>query len=211
MKAVHGGIFLAALAIGGLVPGLATWPLYLLVPITSYLVLVICVPPLRRSFPGFPLGRLNGLTTLAGVVLIIVSSAVLIGYHLTVAPDVRPLAERLPFGSWDSLILAAICFSVGNAVLEEIAFRGVLYDALDSEWGWPSAVMVTSVMFGLVHQGGYPSGSLGMVLAGLYGLALGLLRWCSGGLLMPALCHVWADATIFGILVHAGAFEKVSL
>jgi len=209
MKAVHGGVFLAALAIGGLVPWLAIWPLYLFVPIGGYLVLVACVPPLRRSFPGFPLGCINGLTTLAAVVLILVSSAILIGYHALVAPDVRPLAERLPFGSWESVLLAGICFSVGNAVLEEIAFRGVLYDALDSEWGWPTAVAVTSVMFGLVHQAGYPSGSLGRVLAGLYGLALGLLRWWSGGLLLPALCHVCADATIFGILVYAGAFERI--
>jgi uncharacterized protein len=210
MNAVHGGVFLAALAIGGFVPGLATWPLYLLVPITGYLVLVACMPPLRRSFPGFPLGRMNGLSTLASVVIILVSSAVLIGYHALVAPDVRPLAERLPFAAWDSLLLAGVCFSVGNAVLEEISFRGGLYDALDSEWGWLTAMAITSVMFGLVHQAGYPSGSLGMVLAGFYGLALGLLRRWSGGLLLPAMCHVCADATIFGILVYAGTFENVS-
>src|SRR5271166_2936589 len=100
MKAVHGAVFLGALVIGGLVPGLMTWPLYFLVPIAGYLVLVACVPPLRRSFPGFRRGRIDGLTMLASGIIFAVSSAVLIGYHATVAPDVRPLAERLPFAGW---------------------------------------------------------------------------------------------------------------
>jgi hypothetical protein len=46
------------------------------------------------------------------------------------------------------------------------------------------------------------------VLAGAYGVALGLLRWWSGGLGLTIGCHVCADATIFGIMVSAGAFAE---
>lgn len=205
MNALHGLVFLAALIVGCLVPALANWPLYLLVPILGYLTVVVCVPPLRRSFPGFASGHVNLRIIVASVVVTVLSSAVLVGYDATVAPDVRALAERLPFASWDSLVLAGICFSLGNAVLEEIAFRGILYDAGESEWGGPVAVAATSVLFGFVHQAGYPPGSLGAMLAGVYGLALGALRLSSGGLLAPTNCHVFADATIFGTLARAGA------
>jgi uncharacterized protein len=201
-------LFLAALAVGCLVPALGVWPLYLLIPIAGYLVLEACLQPLRRSFPGFPIGHVNRLTAIASFVIIGVSSAVLVGYHVVVAPDVRPLAERLPFAGWGSLILAGVCFSVANAVLEEIAFRGVLFDALSAEWGGPVAVAATSLIFGFGHQAGYPPGALGAVLAGLYGVALGFLRLWSGGLLASTFCHVFADATIFGILVYSEAIKS---
>ncbi len=101
-------------------------------------------------------------------------------------------------------MLAGCCFSIGNAVLEEVAFRGILFDALAGEWNAAVAVVVTALVFGFIHQAGYPPGSLGAVLAGLYGVALGVLRVWTGGLLVPMFCHVFADATIFGILVSTG-------
>jgi hypothetical protein len=42
-------------------------------------------------------------------------------------------------------------------------------------------------------------------LAGLYGLALGLLRWRAGGLGLAVACHISADATIFYLLVSDSA------
>ena len=54
--------------------------------------------------------------------------------------------------------------------------------------------------FGLGHLNGYPPGWTGAVLSGVFGLALGVLRRYSGGLLAPVIAHVSADATIISIL-----------
>ena len=62
------------------------------------------------------------------------------------------------------------------------------------------ALAVTTVCFGCGHLYGYPPGPLGAVLAGAYGLALGVLRWWCGGLALAVGCHMCADATIFGLL-----------
>jgi membrane protease YdiL (CAAX protease family) len=58
-------------------------------------------------------------------------------------------------------------------------------------------------MFGIGHLGGYPPGLLGALLATLYGVALGLLRHFSKGIGAAVVAHVFADATIFGIVAYA--------
>src|SRR5262249_15805108 len=93
--------------------------------------------------------------------------------------------------------------SVVNAVLEELIFRDVLYQAVDAERGAAVAIAVTALFFGLGHVRGYPPGPLGAVLAGGYGVALGMLGLWPGGLALPVACPVGSDATIFGILVSA--------
>jgi membrane protease YdiL (CAAX protease family) len=96
-------------------------------------------------------------------------------------------------------------FAVVNTVLEELLFRGVLYDGVEWQWGWKAAVLVTAAIFGIFHVAGYPPGFVGALMAAIYGLLLGWLRHRTQGLILPILAHVFADATIFGILVRAGA------
>lgn len=64
-------------------------------------------------------------------------------------------------------------------------------------------MICTAFVFGIGHWQGYPPGVIGAVLAGYYGLALGLMRWWSGGLALDFACHVTADATIFVIVARA--------
>jgi hypothetical protein len=47
-------------------------------------------------------------------------------------------------------------------------------------------------------------------MAGLYGLALGMLRWWAGGLALAVGCHVCADATIFGLVFSSGALRQAA-
>jgi uncharacterized protein len=47
-------------------------------------------------------------------------------------------------------------------------------------------------------------GLLGAVLAGIYGISLGWLRAFSGGIGLPLLAHIAADATIFTIIASSG-------
>jgi len=209
--AIHGGVFLAILLLARVsLPALA-WPWFWVIPLAAYAIVVLAVPRLRRTFPRPRGGMINCLSVAVTVAGTVLSCGVLVGYQVLFRPEVASLARGLPVAAFGSLVLAGICFSIGNAVFEEVVFRGVLYDALKAEWGTVVAVLVTAGAFGLGHLQGYPPGLLGAVLAGIYGAMLGLLRWWTGGLLLPIASHVCADATIFSILVAAGAFATTGV
>jgi membrane protease YdiL (CAAX protease family) len=202
-RAAHGGLLLALLALPAFVSGLAWWPWPLLAPLLMDAVLVAVVPPLRRTLTWLQVGRLNGPVLAVSTAIILVSSATLVLYYVLFHPDLHHLAEHLPAGSGVSLVLAGALFSVTNAVLEELIFRGVLLDAFTSQLGPTAAVVIQALAFGVAHVRGYPPGEIGVALAAIYGLMQGLLRQWTGGLAAPVLTHVCADATIFGIVVSA--------
>lgn len=205
--AVHGGIFIAVLGtVAFCLPSLA-WPWYLLLPLASYCCIVLAVPMLRRTVPRPAVGRMSGVPLLCAAVLSAVTTGVLLTFHELARPDVSVLAAGIPVAAFSSVVLAGVCFSVVNATLEELTFRGVLYDAVAAEWNAAMAVGATAVLFGLGHVRGYPPGPLGAVLAGGYGVVLGAMRWWTGGLGLAVLCHVCADATIFGLMALDGAFD----
>jgi membrane protease YdiL (CAAX protease family) len=204
---LHGGLFLAAVVLVGFGLPSLLWPWYLLLPLVVYGCLAMLVPPLRRTVPRLSAGRADKFGMAAAVALAVLTSGVLLTYQVLAQPDLAALAARLPVGSIASpggLVLAGLLFSFINATLEELIFRGVLYEAVAAERGVAVAVGVTALLFGLGHLQGYPPGASGAFLAGLYGVALGLLRWWSGGLGLCIACHVCADATIFGILAATG-------
>jgi membrane protease YdiL (CAAX protease family) len=99
----------------------------------------------------------------------------------------------------DPLVYYAIgaLFTLVNALSEELWFRGLLLGALRGLLPlWP-AVLLQALIFGLSHWFGTPQGVYGLVLAGLFGGALG---WWTAvrGSLWPALAvHLLADWLIF--------------
>jgi uncharacterized protein len=97
---------------------------------------------------------------------------------------------------------AGICFSIFNALLEELIFRGILFDSLESQWGPWGAAIGTAALFGYGHMHGYPPGISGALLAGIYGLCLAALRIHTDGPFLPVLAHITADATIFTLAAH---------
>jgi membrane protease YdiL (CAAX protease family) len=205
--AVHGGLFLAALAVVAVAMPACSWPWYLLLPLLLYGAIVWAVPTLRRTAPQFFLGRMGGTPLACAVALSAATTTFLVGFHVLARPEVTGLAANLPVAAFGNLVLAGVFFSCINALLEELVFRGVLWEVIAKEWNTAVALAVTAVLFGLGHLHGYPPGLLGTVLASLYGVALGTLRWWVGGLGLAVACHMSADATIFGLLVFSGAFE----
>lgn len=183
------------------------WPWFLLLPLLLYGAAAATVPPLRRSFPDLRLGKITVSRAAATVALSGLAAGALLAHHQLMHPDVTKLATSLPVAAFGSVILAGVCFSVANAGMEELIFRGILYEAVAAEWGSAAAIGVTAICFGLGHMAGYPPGPVGAILAGLYGVGLGLLRWWSGGLALCVGSHICADTTIFGILVSAGVFR----
>jgi membrane protease YdiL (CAAX protease family) len=204
--ALHVGLFIAALFAAVMI--LQPWPWYLLLPMLAYAAIILAVPPLRRTAPRLAVGRLGGAPLACAIILCVATSAVLLGFQALARPDMSDLAARIPVEAFGHWVLAGVCFSIVNAVLEEVVFRGLLWELVADERGNCVALGMTAVVFGILHLHGYPPGLLGAVLAGLYGLALGLLRWWTGGLGLAVACHVCADATIFGLLIGTGAFGQ---
>ncbi len=121
----------------------------------------------------------------------------------------RVLDGRLPQAYVDAavgrplwlLVVAGVGFSLVNAAVEEAVFRGVLQTALERVGGPVFAIVVQAVAFGLLHVVGVPTGVVGAVMAGGWGVLLGVMRWRTRGLLAPYVAHVAADLTIVWMLL----------
>jgi membrane protease YdiL (CAAX protease family) len=201
MQVWHAAIVLIWLVLPQFFAALLVWPLYLLVPLLGYALTVACVAPLRRSVNWLRLGRGGWDVAAATVVIIVLASTALVLWYVLYKPELSRITEVLRNRSYTFLILIGVVFSIFNALLEEILFRGILYEALDAEYGLWMAVVVQGVIFGIIHAQGFPNGVLGVVMASLYGVMLGWLRHFSGGMLWPFVAHIFADATIFLLLL----------
>ncbi len=179
-----------------------SWPMHMLVPLGAYAIIVAVVPPLRRSLEWPPRGRFDRVTVALSILTVVVSSAALVVWFGIVKPDVGDIRAQVPpLPTW-MLPLACLVFAVVNALMEEAVWRWILWDLLSRAVPFAAAVIVLqAVSFGLAHIHGFPRGWIGVGMAGLYGLFLGLIRWRSGGIVAPIVAHVFADATIFVILV----------
>ncbi|HZJ14895.1 MAG TPA: CPBP family intramembrane glutamic endopeptidase [Chthoniobacteraceae bacterium] len=201
-RAAHGALFAAFLILPAAMPMLRMWPLLWLVPLICYFAVIACVPALRRTFCWLRVGRVTVATMCPAIGLGVVSCAALIVFQLSFKPDLHAYRASLPFAALGGVIVAGLVFSLLNALLEELVFRGVLFDGIDSQWGPWVAVVATAIIFGCGHAHGYPPGRFGEVLAGLYGLTLGALRVWTGGLALPFVAHIFADVTIYCIAVQ---------
>lgn len=70
--------------------------------------------------------------------------------------------------------------------MEELLFRSLWLGVFQDLAPLPFLIIGTSIVFGLMHQ---PQGVLGMLIAGLLNIFLGLLFVWSGELLLPLLVH----------------------
>jgi len=220
--AIAAGAFLMACAIGSrsiqaihlsllsliwvvappLIPACRAWPLYLLVPLTVYGILVAVFPSLRQSLNWLRLGRLAPDILTLVLATIVVSGSALVIWYFAAQPDLGQFLRNMPrIATW-LLPIAGLGFAMGNAAMEETIFRGVIMNALDSAFGTGIiSVLLQAIPFGLLHKSGFPGGVWGMVLAFVYGVMQGAIRRRSQGMLAPWLAHVGADAVIFAIIV----------
>lgn len=94
----------------------------------------------------------------------------------------------------DLFILAAIA-----GISEELLFRGVLQPWLERAWGLDAGLIVSSLVFGLIHA----VTPLYAILAGIISLYLGVSLDFSGSrnLLTPIMIHGLYDFLVFRMLV----------
>jgi membrane protease YdiL (CAAX protease family) len=197
---VHGFVFLLALLCTDAVPW--PWPWAALI---AYLVIVGCIPSLRRSIGWLRIGRLTLATSTATLALIAVVITVL--FLIPQAWFPGEFEQVLPFPTVFGVLISGALFALINATVQELVFRGVLFDSLESIWGRWGAILVSAFVFGITHLRVMKSGILGVGFASLamdFGVALGFLRAWSGGLALPIAVHVAADATIVYRAIHVG-------
>ena len=200
----HGVVFVLVFASALLFPPLRHWPWVWVAPFVGYFLLVAAVPRLRRSLIWLRFGKISTSSFFATVGIAGATALTLVLFRATTEPDVSSYSAALPFESLGGVLMAGIIFTIVNATLEEMVFRGILFDALESQWGARFTLVITALLFGLGHLRGYPSGVAGAGLAVVFGLVTGGLRLWAGGLVLPILAHLAADATIYIILTRAG-------
>jgi membrane protease YdiL (CAAX protease family) len=132
--------------------------------------------------------------------IILVASAALVLWYAILRPDLREQAANLQMTDRMPWLFAGVLFAVVNATLEEVVFRGVLFEALLVELGPKAGLAAQAVLFGMAHLHGIPNGVLGVGMVTVYGLMLGSLRRRAEGLGAPIVAHIFADATIFALV-----------
>lgn len=130
---------------------------------------------------GARLGRISG----RGVGLGVAGGAALVAMSLlgvTVVIGGRAAASTLSW--WVPLVTLV-------AAVEELVFRGVLFEAVRGRRGDVVAIAVTALLFAAVHLPLYGAPAFPIDLC--VGVFLGCLRVGSGGVTAPLLAHVLAD------------------
>lgn len=203
----HRAVFSAALltaltAAAWLVdPRFLPWPASFALPLGVYALLVWRVPALRGAAPRVQRGEVTASTWLLVLGIVVVSSSALVLWRWLLRPDLADLDRMLPNQPVPLLLLGGLGFALLNAFLEEAVYRVVFLEALEAATATWVAVVVQAVAFGALHLHGFPRGAVGVGLATIYGLMLGALRVRAKGMLAVYVAHVFADITIFTILL----------
>ncbi|MBE9118927.1 CPBP family intramembrane metalloprotease [Lusitaniella coriacea LEGE 07157] len=86
------------------------------------------------------------------------------------------------FKTFRSLLLPILILALGIGLVEELIFRGFLFDTLAKDYSWGIAAIVSSIIFALLHFVWAQKETLpqlpGLILMGL---VLLLARWVDGG------------------------------
>jgi uncharacterized protein len=121
----------------------------------------------------------------------------------------RELGVRTnPPGSWISAAAFDVVFFLLAAAMEELVVRGYLFSLLRRRWGWKTAVVATSLLFGALHllnPGADFESMLNVTLAGFF-LAIVLL--VTKSLYAAIAAHFawnWTMAAIFHSAVSGAA------
>ncbi|NKE36912.1 CPBP family intramembrane metalloprotease [Natronococcus sp. JC468] len=91
------------------------------------------------------------------------------------------------------VLLSAVLLGLLAAITEELVFRGYLLSFIGHSWGWPAAIVLTSILFGLLHNG---------KVAGTGASELYVLVATSAGLLY-ALITYYTESVWNAVVLHA--------
>jgi membrane protease YdiL (CAAX protease family) len=154
---------------------------------------------LRFGGPGdIGLGLAGGLLAY-GVVEVYTALIQGLGDHANLGKEANELSGH---GLGAGFVVFAICVAIAAPIAEEIFFRGLAQPVLQHYLGGVGGLIVTSILFGLVHLGSNPIEAV-LPLA-FFGAVVGTLAWRTGRL-WPG---IFAHMTFNGITVIALAASR---
>jgi hypothetical protein len=183
--------------------GLRYFSLILGLGLLCYAAIVRGVPWLRGSATWARWGSFDATVCSLCTGAWLLAAVALLSWYLLLRPNIADIVKlyvpALPLGV---LITGGLIFSMVNAAVEEGAYRGVFLHALDSTIGPGfAALLLQALAFGAIHIRGFPRGWLGVGLACIYGLLMGLIRRRAGGMFAPWIAHVFTDVVIAGLVL----------
>ena len=148
----------------------------------------------RRGRPGaWKRGWLAGLA-----IVFFLEAGIVLTFRLIPFPDAAFTSEYRAFGTlpvWESWMLVGMSSLVAG-VCEETGFRGYMQVALERRWGVLPSVLLTSLVFTLIHLGKPWSGYI-IPLIFFTSVLLGLLAVRTGSLIPSILAHTVFDVVNF--------------
>jgi membrane protease YdiL (CAAX protease family) len=159
---------------------------------------------LRGSAAWIKRGRLDTDVWLLVGGSAVIAAVALGAWYSIFKPDLTDIVEAyVPAAPVSLLILGGVLFSMLNAAIEEGAYRGVIQNGLEATLGVGTAALcLQAAAFGAVHmRSGFPRGWIGVGLASVYGLMMGVIRRRSDGMLGPWIAHVLTDVVIVSIIL----------
>ncbi len=115
----------------------------------------------------------------------------------------RGLHEQLrPTSALDALLSVTV-IALAPALCEEFVFRGVVLPSLQTRLPARAALLVSSLLFGLIHIDGTSGGltPYRVPFAVLVGVGFGVLRQATGTLAAPCLAHALLNSITFGAVL----------
>lgn len=98
-------------------------------------------------------------------------------------------------------VLVAVILAIANSFSEEVSYRNALLNPLVDIVGKDHAMLITSVLFGLAHYQGVPSGLLGIAFSSVLGFLLAKSMLDTKGMYWAWMIHFLQDILIFTYLV----------
>jgi uncharacterized protein len=202
IHAIHFNLFFVLYFLTPFFPHFANHPFSQLTLLILYAYTVMLVPALRGSVGWFRVGKFNAWIWTLIVATVIISCVALAAWVYFVSPDLSRYAGTLPQVSPGLIFLYGLGFCMFNAALEEIIWRGIIMEALDSALGAGiCSVIVQAASFAVAHyRNGFPNGVIGVAMVFVYGMILGIIRRKSKGMAGCWLAHATADFTIFCLI-----------
>lgn len=121
----------------------------------------------------------------------------------------RELGVRTtPPGSWLNAAAFDVAFFLLAAAMEELVVRGYLFSLMRRRWGWKTAVIATSLLFGTLHLFNPGADFTSMLNVTLAGLFLAIVLLVTKSLYAAIAAHFawnWTMAAIFHSVVSGAA------
>jgi uncharacterized protein len=146
---------------------------------------------------GLLFGAIAGIVLYAGIVLV----AALAGWY-----SIQSISFDL------TALLSAFGLLLFAGAFEEILFRGVLFQPLETAIGTGWALALSGALFGALHLGNTNATVIGAIAVGLAGVALGaVFAWTRDLWLLTGLHVMWnfMQGPIFGVAVSGNVFQSL--